>query len=125
MDPEIQEELDYLEEVLEEYEKYVNNIGSNGYTAPLMLYYRDEIEESLRELTPEADLDLKPYWKRAAELDNIVRARAALAVKEIGYNNFKQYQIINDPPKLHWWWYLDKIVAPPLKESPRWQFWKR
>ena len=66
----VQEELDYLDEILEEYEKYVDNIGNLRTSAALLLYYRDEVQEALDYLKGE-DLDLRAYWKRIVELDNI------------------------------------------------------
>ena len=45
-------------------------------------------------------------------------------VREIGHANFKQYQIINDPPKAYWWWWLNRVVKAPPPSPPSWMFWK-
>lgn len=125
MDPDVKEVLDYFKDCLDDYEKFVRNIGKLGMAAPMLFYYRDEVQECLEDLQNEKDVELKPYWARVSELDNIVRASAAELVREVGHNNFKQYQIVNDPPKMHWWWYLDKTVPAPVMPVHRpWEFWK-
>lgn len=120
----VQEELDWLDEVLEEYEKYIDNIGNLGVSAALLLYYRDEVQESLDYLKRE-DLDLRHYWQRIVQLDGILRVKARIFINEIGFNNFKQYQIINDPPKIRWWWYLDRAFPEPRKPKKFWEIWKQ
>ncbi|MBI2251703.1 MAG: hypothetical protein HYU63_02945 [Armatimonadetes bacterium] len=120
---ELKEELDYLEEILSEYEKYVRNIGDLKETAVMLLYYRDEAQESLDYLKYEK-IELKDYWRKVVELDNILRSKVLIFVHEVGYNNFKQYQIINDPPKTYWWWYLNKSAPPVIGEKKFWEFWK-
>lgn len=119
----IQKELDYLDEVLEEYEKYIDNVGSLGCSAALLLYYRDEVQEAL-EFLKFLELDIRSYWQRVVELDNILRVKAGIFINEIGRENFKQYQIINDPPKLRWWWHLDRAYPSPPEPRRFWEFWK-
>ena len=125
MDPEVKELLDYLEEVIEDYMRYVENIGNNGMAATLLLNYRDEIQEILDELKFEKDLDLQEYWRKIRDLDEIVRQKQQILVNEIGYDSFKQYQIIQDPPLSHWWWYLNRLTAKPLPPNKIWEFWKK
>lgn len=126
LDPDVQELYEYLKEVLGDYERYVKEIGRLGMAAPQLLYYRDEVQELLTELRGHEDLDLKPLWARVAELDNVVRAQAKELVREVGHANFKQYQIVNDPPQTHWWWYLNRVTAPPEPlHPPTWQFWRK
>jgi len=124
MDPEIQAELDYLDEVLDDYQRYVLNIGVNRHAAPLLLYYRSEVQESLDALQQD-QVDLKDRWRRVAELDNIVREKSSIVVREVGYHNFRQYQVINDPPRSHWWWYMDLTAPKPEGERRPWEFWRR
>lgn len=124
MKKEAKDELDFLEEVLVEYEKYVHDIGQLGYAASLLLNYRDEAQESLEELQiyqrEGEDLDLQPYWQRLVAADTVLRTRAEEFVNEIGHANFKQYQLVNDPPRSYWWWYLDKETAPPVTIKTAW-----
>ncbi|MCL5038088.1 MAG: hypothetical protein M1269_13390 [Chloroflexi bacterium] len=124
MDPELKELLAYLDEVIEDYQRYVFNIGKNGLAASLMLYYRDEVQDLLEELQYEEDLDLTDRWRRVGELDKLLRENQEAAVKEIGHNSFKQYQIVNDPPRSHWWWYLDRVTPAPEADKKFWEFWK-
>lgn len=125
MDNNLAEELEYLEEVLIEYERFVQNIGNNGLAANLLLYYRDEVQESLKIL--EGKVELTMYWKKVVELDNILKAKAKIFVEEVGRENFRQCRIALDPPKLNWWWYLDKTVSPPVQKPKqkvkRWIDW--
>lgn len=121
---EIDEALEYLGDALENYGRFVTNIGENGFTAPMVLYYRDEVQELLDELMA-AGLDLQDHWLRTVELDDEVRRRAQDLVDEIGWANFKQYQIINDPPPKHWWWFLNRQTKAPPPPPPFWQFWKQ
>lgn len=121
MDPDLQEELAYLEEVLEEYARFVQNIGENGLSANLLLYYRDEVQDLLEAL--EGQADLQGYWSEVAALDDQVRKQAGAVVEEIGRENFRYCQIALDPPKLHWWWYLDRVVPPPRRPWLR-EFWE-
>lgn len=118
----LKEELEYMEGALKEYQRFVLNIGNLKYTAAMLLYHRDDVQDSMDYL--KHHLDLKEHWKKIVDLDNILRANANVFVNEVGYNNFKQYQIINDPPKLHWWWYLNKQVAAPPSDKKWWQVWK-
>jgi len=112
--------------VLGDYERYVKEIGRLGLAAPQLLYYRDEVQDLLDALAGQPGMDLKPVWTKVRELDNQVRARASDLVKEIGHANFKQYQIVNDPPQARWWWYLNRVTAPPeMLQPPAWQFWRR
>ncbi len=125
LDEEAREEYKYLLEVLEDYRRYVKDIGHLGLAAPNLLYYRDEVQESLEELRLRG-VDPLEVWREVVALDNVVRARAAEIVTEIGHANFKQYQIINDPPPAYWWWFLNRVVPGPAgTEPPSWQFWKR
>ncbi len=121
---EIKENLQYLEEVIADYEAMINNIGKNHLSASLLMNYRDEIQDLLSELTP-LRINLTAYWKKIVILDNKLRGNAQKYVSEVGHNNFKQYQIINDPPKERWWWYLDKVTLPPPEPKKPWEFWKK
>lgn len=124
LDPELKEAYAYLLEVLADYERYIQDIGRLGLTAPNLFYYRDEVQEFL-DLLQQEGVPMKEVWRKVSELDNQVRARAQEIVDEIGHANFKQYQIINDPPLKNWWWFLNRIVAaPPQAPRPGWQFWR-
>jgi hypothetical protein len=119
-----QELRDYANEVIRDYEKYVSNIGKNGLTAPMMLYFRDEIQDTLTALD-EMKADTQQFWAYVVELDGFVKGRAQEVVDEIGWNNFKQYWIMNDPPRERWWWYLSKSVPEPPPPPRFWEVWKR
>lgn len=116
--------LEFLEESIEQYGVYVNNIGRNGLAAANLGYYRDDIQEMLDLMKYEEKVNLRPYWERILRLDMLLQAKAPAYVREVGYQNFKQYQIINDPPHTHWWWYLNRRVAPPVSEVKFWEIWK-
>lgn len=123
MDEETRESIEYLNEVFLEYEKLVTNIGNNGLSASLLLYYRDEIQYTLGDLQS-SGLDFKKYYQKLVCLDNMLRVNAQRHVDEVGYKNFKQYQIVNDPPREHWWWYLNVTSRAPI-EKKEWKFWKK
>lgn len=124
-DEDIQELLDFLEESINEYERYVSNIGRNGLAAVNVGYYRDDIQDILDLLKYHPDVNLRPYWERIVKIDMQLRAKAPIYVREVGYNNFKQYQIINDPPLTRWWWYLNRNVSPPMEKPKFWEIWKK
>ncbi|MBQ7502737.1 hypothetical protein IJT93_08510 [bacterium] len=124
LDPEVEELLQYLDGVLNDYGKYIAQIGSLKYTAPQLLYYRDEVQDLLEALAGEKDLDLKPYWQRLRDYDLQLRAKATVFVQEVGHSNFKQYQIINNPPLNRWWWYLNRTTANLAERAPSWQWWR-
>lgn len=123
-DEELLETIAYLDEVLTEYGKLVQNIGKNGLSASLLLNYRDEVQYTMQELRGQ-DVDLRKYWQRIVVLDNLLRVKAQQFTEEIGHANFKQYQIVNDPPREHWWWYLNKTTIPPPAKMKDWKFWKK
>jgi hypothetical protein len=119
------DEIAFLVESIDQYEKYVNNIGRNGLAAVNVGYYRDDIQDIIDLLKYEEDLNLRPYWERIVRLDLQLRAKAPQYVREVGHENFKQYQIINDPPHVRWWWYLNRTVAPPIMQPKFWEIWKK
>lgn len=120
-DEDIKEEFIYLEDAIETYSQMINNIGSLAYSAPLLLNYRDEIQDSL-DFLKSLNYDTSKFWGKVVQLDLQFKGKSAIFVKEVGYNNFKQYQIINDPPQTRWWWYLNRVVSAPEKEKV--PFWK-
>jgi hypothetical protein len=124
IDPAVKEVWDYLMEVMGDYEVFLGNIGNLGYSAPQLLYYRDEVQEFLDELGGRTDINMPGAWKKVTELDTILRAKAQTLVDEIGHKNFIQYQIQNDPPRSHWWWWLNRVTAPPIAPPKFWEFWK-
>lgn len=124
LDPETREAWDYLMEVLSDYEAHVEKIGDLGYSAPQLLYYRDEVQEFLDELTGNPQINYQGAWKKVSELDQILRERAQDLVDEIGHKNFIQYQIMNEPSKDQWWWWLNRVTAPPPPPPKIWEFWK-
>jgi len=124
-DAEVAELLKYLDEVLHDYERYVGEIGNLGFAAPQLLYYRDEVQDLLEALSAEKGIDLQSRWKRIRDLDNAVRAKATELVREVGHPNFKQYQVVNDPPQTRWWWYLNRTTANPDPQAPAWQWWRK
>ena len=125
VDPEAKEMLDFLQESINEYRKYVENIGRNGLAAVNLNYYRDDIQDILDLIKYDDSINLKEYWGQIVKLDLQLRAKAAIHVREVGYNNFKQYQIVNDPPLIRWWWYLNRNVAPPIVKPKFWEIWKK
>jgi serine/threonine protein kinase len=115
---------EYLREVVAEYEKKVSNIGRNGLTAPMLLYYRDEVQDTLDSLE-ELKIDIQVWWEHVVGLDEVVRERAQDVVDEVGWSNFKQYWIMNDPPRARWWWYLSRQVSAPPPVPRFWEVWKK
>lgn len=124
IDPETKEAWDYLVEVIGDYQNFVENIGDLGYSAPQLLYYRDEVQEFLEMLTNNPQVNYQGAYQKVSELDQILRKKAQDVVDEIGHANFLQYQIINDPPKAHWWWWLNRVTAAPPAPPKVWEFWK-
>lgn len=117
--------LKFLQESINEYAKYVKNIGRNGLAAVNLNYYRDDIQELIDYMKFDSKVNLKEYWGQVVTLDVQLRGKAPIHVREVGYENFKQYQIINDPPAGNWWWYLNRMVMPPAAERPKfWELWK-
>lgn len=124
IDPATKEAWDYLMEVLSDYEGFLSKIGDLGFSAPQLLYYRDEVQEFLEELTDNPEVNYQGAYKKTLELDKVLKERAQDLVDEIGHENFLQYQVINDPPKKHWWWWINRITKAPPPEPKVWQFWK-
>ena len=124
IDPLTKEAWDYLMEVVGDYETFVNNIGNLGYSAPQVMYYRDEVQEGLDEFADSDAVNISGAYQKVVELDAVLRKKAQDLVDEIGHKNFIQYQIQNDPPRTHWWWWLNRITAPPPPPPKLWEFWK-
>ena len=123
-DNDIREEMEYLDEVMLDYSTMVKNIGKNGLAASLLMNYRDEIQDIMTELAMN-NRDVKEYRKNLIMLDNELRQKAQLYVNEVGHANFKQYQIINNPPLERWWWYLNKVTMGREEDKKKpWEFWK-
>lgn len=124
IDSNTRETWDYLMEVIADYETFLHNIGHLGYSAPQLLYYRDEVQEFLDELAGRTDINTAGAWKKVTELDTLLRSQSQTLVDEIGHKNFVQYQIQNDPPRTHWWWWLNRVTSPPPPAPKMWEFWK-
>ena len=125
MDPEVIELIKYLDEVIEDYRNRVESIGKMKFDAPSLLYYRDEVQDMLDALASEKGVDLRSRWAKVRDLDLKLRGMASIFVNEVGHSNFKQYQIINDPPLTHWWWYLNRVTVNRDEHSPSWMWWKK
>lgn len=115
----------YLLDVVKDYGRYLADIENLGYSAPNVLYYRDEIQEMLEEFKGDSRVDFRGVWTQVKEYDEILRANQDLLVRTIGHANFKQYHIMNDPPRTHWWWFINRVVAKPQLQPSWWQFWKK
>ena len=115
----------YLLDVVKDYARYLSDVDDLGFAAPNVLYYRDEIQDMLQEFKGDPRVDFRGVWTQVKELDEILRANQAKIVKAIGHANFKQYHIMNDPPRTHWWWFLNRVVPPPPPPPAWWQFWKK
>jgi hypothetical protein len=115
----------YLQEVIKDYHRYLSDVDNLGLAAPNLLYYRDEIQDMLEEFKGDPRVDFRGAWIQVKALDDILKANQHSVVKQIGHANFKQYQIINDPPRTHWWWWLNRFVPAPPPPAPWWQFWKK
>lgn len=124
IDPATKEAWDYLIDVIGDYESFLEKVGDLGLSAPQLLYYRDEVQEFLEELTDNEQVNYPGAYKKVLELDEILREKSQELVNEIGHQNFLQYQIINDPPKAHWWWWLNRVTSPPPPPPKVWEFWK-
>ncbi len=125
LDPEVQEAWDFLSQLVDDYQRFVHNIGSLELAAPQTLYYRDSIQEILDALHEQGESQLfATAWEQIKPLDTKLRERKQALVQEIGYRNFLQYQIINDPPLKYWWWYLNRETSPPPEPKKPWEFWK-
>jgi hypothetical protein len=124
MDPATKEAWDYLIDVIGDYEAFLFKIGDLGLSAPQVLYYRDEVQEFLEELTDNPQVNFQGAWQKVNELDQILRDHSQDLVNEIGHSNFLQYQLVNDPPKKHWWWWINRVTEPPPPPPKVWQFWK-
>lgn len=124
IDPATKEAWDYLMEVIGDYQSFLGQIGDLGFSAPQVLYYRDEVQEFLEELTDNPQVNYQGAYKKVLELDQILRKKSQDLVYEIGHENFLQYQVINDPPKKHWWWWLNRVTPAPPEPPKVWQFWK-
>ena len=125
LDRETQEAWDYLLEVVEDYRRYLADIGELGLNAPNLLYYRSEVQDMLDDFKTDRRVDFPGIWTEVKELDEILRLKQQQVLNEIGHTNFKQYQIINDPPRAHWWWWLNRVTHAPPPPPPWYQFWKK
>lgn len=120
-----QESWDYLLEVVGDYERYMADVDDLGLNAPNLLYYRSEVQDMLDDFKTDKRVDFRGVWMRVRELDEVLRKKQQSIVDQIGHANFKQYQIINDPPRAHWWWWLNRVTKAPPPPPPWWMFWKK
>lgn len=109
------EEIEYLEEVLNEYSKFVQNIGQNGFSANLVLHYRTEVQETLTDLEGRAPLE--SYWQQTVELDDLLRKKRIEFIHEIGLQHYRLERQQVNPPKEYWWWRLDSGLTDPNKPN--------
>lgn len=115
------EELEYLEEILDQYAHFVTNIGQNGLSANLVLHYRTELQEALTDLGDRAPLE--SYWQQTVELDEELREKRDLLLKEIGLKNYRMERQQLAPPKEYWWWFLDAGLTDPNQPNVIQSWW--
>lgn len=115
------DEIEYLEETLREYARFVEHIGENGLAANLLLYYRDELQETLEDL--QGRVPVEPYWRQTVDLDHVVREKGADLVAEIGWDHYRGQRAVRHPPRAYWWWYLDAGLSAPDRPNPVRSWW--
>ena len=123
-DNDVREEMEYIDEVFLDYTTMEKNKSKKGLERSLLMNYRDEIQDIMTELALN-NRDIREYRKKVVMLDNELRQKAQAYVNEVGHANFKQYQIINNPPLERWWWYLNKVTMGREEDKKKpWEFWK-
>ncbi len=104
----------YLEELLAEYRRFIENIGRNGLAAPMLLHYRDEIEDVFSVLSEQEDIApfLEKFYQELEKLDEMFLGKAKEYIRELGGpSKLMHYRWTVRPTRDRWWWYIDKEVA--------------
>ncbi len=76
-----------------------------------LLFTLDAIEEATPRLEAQYGVNLKPERTRLQTIENILRSRSGLLVREAGAARLVEERERQQPPEDHWWWYLDRMVA--------------
>jgi len=74
-----------------------------------LLHARDELEQQINENWEEEAFT--PYWRRILELDMILRAKRDIVLCIVPDFSRWRKRFKSPPPRSHWWWYLDELVA--------------
>ena len=113
-----EEELEYLNDLINSYGELVENIGNNGLSAPLILLYRSEIAETIELL----GIDNLPAYalNELNMFDEKLRESVFEFVAEAGRSTFIEGRAEIGAHKDSWWWYLDTLV----KERKKVDLWK-
>ncbi len=75
--------------------------------AHVILATREDLHEALKR---QPDGLTKEQKKRLRELDSLLKSHANWMVKVLG-DELPKWRRRFKPPRSHWWWFLDKLVA--------------
>ena len=75
--------------------------------AHVILATREDLWEAMKR---QPDGLTKEQRKRLKELDSLLKENAHLFVKVLG-DELPKWRKRLKPPRSHWWWFLDKLVA--------------
>lgn len=102
-----------LRSLLTELEIRVANMQGTGEEVLRIPPLMDKAQAVIEQLAAEGT-DLKAEETRFENVQNLLRSKAALFVREArqgGGLKRARAQLASPPPREHWWWYLDEHVA--------------
>ncbi len=102
---------DDLRDRLQRAERAVANLKGKGAEVVALLELLDEAQDLIISLEAKG-MDLRPERTRLTTVQNQLRSRAAVLVREVaaagGLSALRQDRA---PDRGRWWWYLDELVA--------------
>jgi len=108
--------LNELREWIEEYKKYLMNLGELGDKIVQVLILRDKINNLMHKLE-EKGADLSVEKSKLDTLDHIIKDEPQTVWKKLkDCIDPAAYRVKQKIPPCNWWWYLDQIIRNKKKQ---------
>lgn len=114
-DAQVQTPMEQVREQIRELEIKAANLRAPD--VPFVLHLRSQVEASVAEVEG-LGRDLRPERTRLQTVDNLLDRQSSRIVGAcVRLGGMRAVRRDTDPPRSHWWWYLDEVVAERVRRN--------